>query len=277
MTTAFVLGGGGHLGAHEVGMLRALLERAITPDLVIGTSIGAINGAFLAADPSMATVSRLAAVWASIQDDDVLGSSLFGRLQTLARTRTHTHSNGPLRRLLTEWLPVRTFEELAVPFQCTAASIERAAPTYFSSGELVPAILASSAVPGLLPPVRIGNEHFLDGGIVDSIPLGRALELAASTIYVLQVGRVEQPLTPPTRPWEVALVAFEIARRHRFAADLESVPDGVAVHVLPTGAQLKYNDPSQLRDRGFARTSSRIERSYAAATDYLLAHNLGAG
>lgn len=272
--TAFVLGGGGHLGAHEVGMLRALLERGITPDLVIGTSIGAINGAFVAADPTVASVDVLAGLWTSIQDADVLGGSMFTRLQTFAKTRTHAHSNAGLRRLLERSLPVRTFEQLLVPFQCVAASIERAQPRYFDAGPLAPAILASSAVPGLLPPVEIDGEHFIDGGVVDSIPLGRAVELGARRIFVLQVGRVEQPLSPPRRPWEVALVAFEIARRHRFAGDLERLPDGVVVHVLPTGEALRYNDPSQLRYRDFSQIASRIERSYATAAQYLAEQGL---
>lgn len=273
--TAFVLGGGGHLGAHEVGMLRALLERDIRPDLVIGTSIGAINGAFVAADPSPATVETLAGLWASIQDADVLGGSLFTRLQTFAKTRTHAHSSSGLRRLLEQSLPVQRFADLAVPFQCVAASIERAQPRYFESGPLVPAILASSAVPGLLPPVEIEGEHFIDGGVVDSIPLGRAVELGARRVFVLQVGRVEQPLTPPRRPWEVALVAFEIARRHRFAGDLERLPPGVSVHVLPTGEALRYNDPAQLKYRDFSQIASRIERSYASAAGYLDEQGLG--
>ena len=267
--TAFVLGGGGHLGAHEVGMLRALLERDLTPDLVVGTSIGAINGAMIAGDPTLRTVDRLTELWASIADRDILGGSLFSSMRQLARSGTHVYSNRSLRALLREALPVRAIEDLVVPFQCAAASIERSTAVYFDKGPLLEAVLASSAVPGLLPPVEIDGEHFLDGGLVDSIPLGRAVDLGATEVYVLQVGRVEQPLTVPRKPWEVAMVAFEIARRHRFVRDLDAVPGSVTVHVLPTGEQLRYNDPSQLRYRNFSRTTSRIERSYAAAATYL--------
>ena len=268
-STAFVLGGGGHLGAHEVGMLRALLERDIVPDLVVGTSIGAINGAMVAADPALPTVDRLTALWSSIADRDILGGSLFSSVRQLARSGTHAYSNRSLRALLRETLTVATIEELAVPFQCVAASIERGTAVYFESGPLLDAVLASSAVPGLLPPVEIDGEHYLDGGLVDSIPLGRAVTLGATDVFVLQVGRVEQPLTPPRRPWEVAMVAFEIARRHRFVRDLATVPADVRVHVLPTGEQLRYTDPSQLKYRDFSRTASRIERSHRAAARYL--------
>jgi NTE family protein len=250
-------------------MLRALLERAIVPDLVVGTSVGAMNGAVLAADPTPAAVERLGALWGGIADSDVFGGSLFSQLRTLATTGTHLHRTGPLRRLLEQALPVRSFAELALPFECVAASIERAAPRYFSAGPLVPAILASAAVPGLLPPVEIDGEHFVDGGVVDSIPLGRAVRLGADEVYVLQVGRVEAPLTPPRRPWEVALVAFEISRRTSFTHALAEAPEGVRVHVLPTGAPRRYNDPAQLRYRDFNRTADRIERSYQATSAYL--------
>jgi NTE family protein len=268
--TAFVLGGGGVLGAHEVGMLRALAEAGIHPDLILGTSVGAVNGVFVAADPANA-VERLAEVWRDGVASEAFGGSLFGRVATLARSGTHLHSNEPLRRLLAEQLPVTRIEQLAVPFQCVAASIEQAAAHWFSSGPIVPAVLASAAVPGLLPPVQVGEEHFLDGGLVHSIPVGRAVKLGARTVYVLHVGRIERPLEPPRRPWEVGLVAFEIARRHRFAEDMASLPPGVTVHVLPAGAngQGRGAELAQLRYRDVSRIDAHIERAYVASAAYL--------
>jgi NTE family protein len=266
--TAFVLGGGGLLGASEVGMLRALVEAGIQPDVVVGTSVGAMNGAMLAADPSPRGVELLWRLWQDVDEAGVFNGSLWGRMRNLARSGTHLHPNEPLRELLREYLPVRRIEELAVPFQCVAASIERAAEHWFVEGDLVDAVLASAAVPGLLPPVEVGGEHFFDGGLLNSIPVDRAVALDASEIYVLQVGRIEEPLQPPARPWEVALVAFEIARRHRFASEMAVLPDVVTAHVLPTG------DPiapalSQLRYRDTARVAERIELAYAAAREYL--------
>jgi NTE family protein len=268
---AFVLGGGGVLGAHEVGMLQALAEAGIRPDLILGTSVGALNGVFVAADPDpAAAVPRLDRVWREGAAGEAFRGSLFGRVRTLARSGTHLHTNEPLRRLL-EDLPVSRIEDLAVPFQCVAASIERAAAHWFSSGPIVPAVLASAAVPGLLPPVRVGKEHFFDGGLVHSIPVGRAVKLGARTVYVLHVGRIERPLEPPTRPWEVGLVAFEIARRHRFAEDMAALPRGVTVHVLPAGAEVdgRGADLSQLRYRDASRVEEHIERAYTASSSYL--------
>ena len=266
---AFVLGGGGQLGAHEVGMLRALLERGIAPDLVVGTSIGAINGAAVAAEPTTDAIARLSEVWTRIERSDALDSSIVGRLATLARSRTHLHDNDTLRALLEEALPVRRIEDLAVRFECVAACIETASERWFAEGPLVDAVLASSAVPGILPPVEIGGEHFLDGGIVNSIPVGRAAALGAREIYVLHVGRVEQRLEAPRWPWQVGLVAFEIARRHRFFGDLAALDDDVAVHVMPTGrtsspasfSGLKFGDTSKIPDH--------IARAYEASVRYL--------
>jgi NTE family protein len=272
---AFVLGGGGMLGAAEVGMLRALLERGIRPDLVVGSSVGAVNGAFVAADPTPGGVGELASMWRDLSAADVFGGSLVRRLGTAVRTRTHLHGRGPLRRLLQQGLPVRTIEDLPVRFQCVAASIERAAEHWFSDGPLVDALVASCAVPGVFAPARVGDEHFYDGGLVNSIPMGRALALGASTVYVLHVGRIEQPLEPPSAPWEVGMVAFEIARRHRFASDLRSVPAEVTVHVLPAGegAAPRYNDLRGLNYRAASALSARIEGAYTATSAYLDLHH----
>jgi len=278
VSIAFVLGGGGGpLGAHEVGMLRALIERGIRPDLVLGTSVGAINGVAVAADPSPAGIERLTEMWSAIDRSDVFGGSVLGRLATLARTRTHLHDGESLRALLTDGLPVGRIEELAVPFQCVAACIERASEHWFDAGPVVDAVLASAAVPGLLPPVAIGGEHFIDGGIVNSIPVTRAIELGATQVFVLHVGQLDRPLAPPRWPWEVALVAFEIARRHRFIGDLAALPEGVEVHVLPTGQQdpPRYTDLSQFRYRDTAHVQERIARAGAASARYLEDQELG--
>jgi NTE family protein len=269
--TAFVLGGGANLGAHEVGMLRALFEAGIRPDLVIGTSVGAVNAAVVAASPAPAAVGKLEALWIGLGRHGVFGASLRDRLGTAVRSRTHLYANQPLRALLEASVPVRRIEDLQLPFQCVAASIERSMDHWFTEGPVIDAVLASCAVPGLLPPVEIGGEHFLDGGLVDSIPVGRAAALGARIIYVLQVGRIERPLRVPRQPWEVAAVAFEIARRHRFVRSMADLPRDVTVHVLPTGTPSPdYADIRQhLQYRNASLTRSRIEAAYRASSHYL--------
>lgn len=270
MTTAFVLGGGGVLGAVEVGMLRALLERGIEPDLVLGTSVGALNGAMVARRPDVEVIDKLTELWRSA---GAAGGEMYGDrpLRTVRRamaTGTHLWSAKPLRQALADELGELTFEELPVRFQVCAASIERAAEHWFDSGRVVDAVVASAAVPGLLPPAKVGDEHYLDGGIVNSIPLGRAVALGASRVFVLQVGRIDRPLSVPRRPWEVARVSFEIARRHRFNRELEELPASVQAHVLPArGTSTK--DDTLLGSRDFAGVQERIDRTYEACAAYL--------
>jgi len=267
---AFVLGGGGVHGAAEVGMLSALLDGGVRPDLVVGTSVGALNGAVIAADPTAAGIERLTALWSDVGHRDVFGGSLLGKTATLVRTRTHLQPHDPLRRLLTAEFGEAVIEDFPVPFQCVAASIERATEHWFDAGPVVDAVLASCAVPGLLAPVRIGDEHFLDGGLVDSIPVGRAVALGAREVYVLHVGRVDSPLHPPRRPWEVGLVAFEIARRHRYTTTMAALPADVAVHVLPTGREpIHFTDLRQYRYRNLAAVPDVVSAARAASAAYL--------
>ena len=267
---AFVLGGGGMLGAAEVGMARALLEAGVCPDLVCGTSVGAINGAAIAADPTPDGIKRLLAIWDTLGDGGVLDDSLIRRVAEVIRHRTSLHGNETLRRLLRDRLPVQRFEDLVVPFECVAASIEGAREHWFSTGDLIEPILASCALPGVFPPVSIGDEHFFDGGLVNSIPLERAVARGADTVWVLHVGRLEEELAAPRFLWQVAFVAFEISRRHRFHSDLERVGAGVTVHVLPTGMpQRPAATWSNLRYRDTGRIARRAELAYDATRGYL--------
>jgi NTE family protein len=264
--SAIVLGGGGVFGATQVGMLRALLESGFAPDMVIGTSVGALNGAAIAANPTTAGVDVLADLWSSLGQTGMFTENVLARASTLARYRTHVYSPAPLRTLLASHLPA-TFADLTIPFQCVAASIERSVAHWFSAGNLIDAVMASCAVPGLLPPVVIDGEHFLDGGLVHSIPVGRALALGATEIYVLHVGRIEQPLAAPRSLWDVCLISFEVARRHRFVEEMAGLPADVRVHVLPSGEERM--PLVSMRYRHAKAAAARMQRGYEAATEYL--------
>ncbi|MGH3899545.1 MAG: patatin-like phospholipase family protein [Pseudonocardiaceae bacterium] len=269
--TAIVLGGGGVLGAVQVGMLRALVEIGVRPDMVLGTSIGALNGAVLAALPPDEVADRLDALWRSPEAQALFAAGTVRRLREFARSGVAAHPAGPLRRAVIAVLGDRRIEDLPVRFTCCAARIEDAAEHWFDRGPVVDAVLASAAVPGLLPPAVVDGRHYLDGGLVNSIPLGRAVELGADRVFVLQVGRVDQPLRPPRRPWEVALVAFEIARRHRYARDLATVGDDIEVHVLPAGegGAPRWDSRAALRYRDVAGATNRIAAAHRASAEYL--------
>lgn len=250
-------------------MLRALLERDIVPDLIVGTSIGAINGAAVAAEPTIAVIETLETLWKDSAGSGIFTGSMLRRARTLTRSRTHLHDLGPLRALLRRSYPVQRIEDLRVPFQCVAACIETASEHWFEKGSLVDAICASSAVPGLLPTVEIGGRHFYDGGLVNSIPVDRAVALGATQIFVLQVGRIEQALSPPQGPLEVAVVAFEIARRHRFIRGLGELPGSVEAHVLPSGDPPSTKARAQLRYSDTSRIPARIAQAHSATARYL--------
>lgn len=249
-----------------MGMLKALAERGITPDLVVGSSVGALNGAFVAARPGAETVEQMVEAWRGLTGRGVFGGSLAGQIGNLVRHGTYLHDNSGLRRVLEDNLGDVEFADLEVAFHCVAACIETASPRWFSEGRVVPAVLASCAVPGLLPAVEIGGEHFLDGGLVRSVPIGRAVAMGARRVFVLQVGRLERPLAPPRRPWEVALVSFEIARRHHFQEEVANLDGEVELHVLPSGSRAgavswRYRDGSSV--------PGRIESAYDASSRYL--------
>jgi NTE family protein len=223
----------------------------------------------IARQPDLDVIERMTDLWSTAgRDSTGYGDRTLRSVRRAISTGTHLYSAKPLTQRLREEFGETLIEDLPVRFQVCAASIERAAEHWFESGPVVDAVIASAAVPGLLPPARVNGEHYLDGGIVNSIPLGRAVSLGATTVYVLQVGRIDRPLTPPKRPWEVARVSFEIARRHRFRRELEELPEGVEAHVLPARGT-SARDDTLWGTRDFSSVRARIDETYAAASDYL--------
>lgn len=258
-----MLSGGGNLGAVQVGMLRALAERGIHADLVLGSSVGALNGAAYAADPSLAGIERLERTWLGLRGkDDVMPSSSWLPLtaQFVRRKGGATHKNDGLQALIDSALgPLRDFESLTVPFQCVVTDIEAAEPVWFAEGpRLKEAVLASSALPAVYPPVVIDGVRYLDGAIVDDVPIARAVQLGATEVYVLTVGALDRPWSEPKRPLDMAIQAYWILRRYRYKQVLRSVPPDVAVHVLPTG------DPPSIRFDDFTRTGELMQSSHLA-------------
>ena len=266
---AFVLGGGGVLGAVEVGMLRALFRAGIQPDLVIGTSIGAVNGALVAADPSEAVTDRLVRLWASPEASEVYGDSVARQLRRFA-ARTHLHSPRPLRRLLERELGEETtFADLRVPFRCCAANIERAAEHWFDSGPVVPAVLASRlrARAAAAGPDRRRALHRRRDRQLD--PDRRGGRGRRRRIFVLQVGRIERPLTPAP-----AAVGDRAGRvRDRPAAPVRPRDGGAARR--GGGARAAHRRAESPRDdtpwayRDMAAVGRRISRAYTASRRYL--------
>jgi NTE family protein len=260
---AAVLSGGGNHGAVQVGMLRSLVEHGIQPDLVLGCSIGALNGAAFAQDPTLSGIARLEELWRGLDEAGIMPSGWLPNAVALARRGEAIQSNDGLRGLLEGMLRLETFEELPVRFQCVATDVVGVREAWFSSGPLVDPILASAALPAVLPSVEIDGVRYLDGAIVNDVPISRAVELGAETIYVLHCGTIDRPRPEPKRPLDVAIQAYWVARHHRFKRDLETLPLGVEAIVLPTG------DTQSLRFNDFTHSAEMIRRSYAATDRFL--------
>ncbi len=260
---AMVLSGGGNHGAVQVGMLRSLVEHDIAPELVLGCSIGALNGVAYAQDPTIGGVARLEELWVGLGTDGMLPSGWFPNAVALARKGEAIHTNDRLRGLLHGLLRVGTFAELAVPFQCVATDVSGVREAWFSTGSLIDPILASAALPAVLPAVEIDGVRYLDGAIVNDVPISRAAALGASTIYVLHCGTVDRPRPEPKRPLDVAVQAYWVARHHRFKRDLEALPEGVEAIVLPIGQTrtLRFND--------FTQSGEMIAAAHAATSRFL--------
>jgi NTE family protein len=191
MTTAWILPGGASFGAVPVGVAEALLAADRRPDFLIGASIGALNAAWLAADPSPHRAADLRRIWLGLRRADVLPLRPVPIVAGLTGLRRHMIDNDRLSRWLRRTLPYELIEDAAVPLTVTASDLVAAQPVYLERGDVVQALLASSAIPGVLPPVRIGDRWLVDGWIMANAPLSWAAAKGADTVYVLPCGGVE--------------------------------------------------------------------------------------
>jgi len=230
--TAFVLSGGGNQGVSQVGMLRALLERGIVPDVVIGTSVGALNGAVVATDPVVSQIDHLEEVWAGLTSEQVFPGGTLRRAWNLLRRDDHLISNEGLREMIDGSLIADTFGKLSVPLRVVTADIRSGAELVFAAGDLRPALLASAALPGIYPPVRIGDAVLVDGAIVNLVPISHALAGPIDRIFVLDVS---DPMNdrPIRSPLDVVVRSVAISRDQRFELELQWVPPEVELVVLP--------------------------------------------
>jgi NTE family protein len=252
-TVAFVLQGGGSLCASQVGMLRALTQAGIRPDLVVGSSAGALNGAAFAADPSIDGIDRLEALWMRLKRRHVAPLSL----RTLARAALGRSeaavSNEALGQVLRSAVAVGRLEEAAVPVHAVATDSETGAAVVLSRGEVVPALLASAAFPGLYAPVRMGKHLLIDGGVSADLPVLQAEGLGATTMYVLPAAVTKQAGYPA----HAALVAVSRAlgqildeRERRDIAAIRGSVHRLPTVTTPVASLIDFRDTRRLVQAG---------------------------
>jgi len=261
----FVLSGGANLGSIHVGMLRALLEADIKPDLIVGTSIGAVNAAYLAADPSLDQVERLREMWCSVRARDVFPLNPFASIRSLTRQGSLFPSSS-WRRFLTERIPYERIEEAAVPLRITATDYGDGRSVVLDSGSVVDAVLASTALPGIFPPHQIGDSCYLDGAVSDQLPLKVAIDAGVHTIYVMAVS---VPSPPPDRrsPGGILRHSVTILLFPRIRLDAMGLPGEQAklriVQVPSVKAQVSLWDMS--------RHNELTDAAYDATAEFLAA------
>lgn len=180
---AFVLSGGGSLGAMQAGQLLALFEAGITPDLVIGVSAGALNGAAIAYDPSIAAAEQLATIWQSLDRDYIFRGSRVERAWHVLRGHPNLYRSDGLVDLVNRFLPVNNLSELSTPFEACTVNIDDARLDFHSTGDPRKVLVASASLPGVFKPVVINGSRHVDGGIASTLPVHRAHELGATTIF----------------------------------------------------------------------------------------------
>lgn len=243
---AFVLGGGGSRGAAQVGMLAALLERGITPNRIYGASVGAINAASFSGDPTLQGVDRLAHTWLGLDADAVFPRGRFFGPWQFLQSRSAVHDALGVRALITAGLRYEHLQDSPIPIEVVATVLGTGEERWFREGPALPALLASAAIPGVLPPVNIDGEVLIDGGVVNNVPISQAIKNGATTIYVLLCGPLH-PRTPyPKRPIEAIFAAGALARAARFPRELADLPPGVSVVVFSPGSEgSDYRDFSQ--------------------------------
>ncbi|TWP47575.1 patatin-like phospholipase family protein [Lentzea tibetensis] len=262
MTTAFVLAGGGSLGAVEVGMLAALEDADVRPDLVVGTSVGAVNAAWLG---SGAAVGGLIEVWNSLSRNDIFPIRPVRGLLGFVGLRDHLVPNTGLRRLLRRNLSYERLEDAVIGVHVGAADVLSGAEVLLSTGDAIEAVLASTAVPGVFPPVLIDDRHLVDGGAVNNTPVSHAVALGADPVWVLPTGYACALPAPPSSALGMALQALTLLVNHRLALDVERYADAVTLRVVPTLCPL-HTSPAD-----FSQSRELIDRAREQTREWLAA------
>jgi NTE family protein len=260
MTTAFVLSGGASLGAVQVGMLQALSDAGVVADLLVGSSVGAINAAWVAGHPGPESLDTLAEIWRGLRRSTVFPvNPLLGAAAVMGQ-RNHFVSSDGLRSLLERYLPFRRLEEARIPLHVVATDLVTGRGVVLSRGAAIPALMASAAIPAVFPSVRIGGRILIDGGVADYAPISQAVALGSDRIYVLPAAHACALASPPRSAVAMALHSLNLMIESRMAADAERLYGEVELHVLP------HPCPLSVSPADFSHAGELIERAHQTAT-----------
>jgi NTE family protein len=259
----YVFGGGGSLGAMQVGMLQALAEQDITPDVVIGTSVGSVNGAVVALEPDSAA-NHLSHLWARMTRERVFPGGLLAQARTLQHTKTNLFPSTGLAAVITDFLGADiTFADLTLPFAAIATDIATARPHVLHEGHVQQALLASAAIPGIFPPVQLGPLRLYDGGLVANVPMRQAVAMGARSLIVLDCYFPGRLPGPPGTIAEVLFYTMMVTTRSQAALEAPLVAADVPVIYVPGP------EPQPVSPLDFRQTGMLIEAAYETTRSFL--------
>jgi NTE family protein len=267
--TALVLAGGGIRGAVQIGMLQVLAEHGFVPDRIYGSSVGAINGAAFAGDPTREGVERMTETWLSLTRDSVYPQSRLHGPWLYFQQRDSVYANSGLRKIVEGGITYERLEDAVVPVEVVATSLTDGQEHWFTYGPVPEAVLASAAIPAIFPPVEIDGDRYIDGGVVDNVPIRRAIESGATRIVVLLCTPPVYAPAPTKRPVEAILNALLISINARFARDLGQLPPGVEV-IVCSGSEF---GPRDFDD--FSSTEALIAQGRAEASEVVRRYGIG--
>lgn len=264
MTTAFVLSGGGSLGSVQVGMLQALSERGVQPDLLVGTSAGAINAAYVAGHGTgREALDDLAAVGRGLRRKEVFPLAPLRNLLALAGVRPSLCSNRNLGRILDAHVPFERLEDATIPLHVVTTNLLSGEEVLLSTGDAVSAVLASATIPGVFPAIEREGLVLVDGGVANNAAVSQAVALGADEVYVLPAGFACALAAPPRSALAAAVQALTLLIQQRLIADVAHYSRDAHIKVLPPLC------PLAVPATDFGHAGELIDRSRQATRSWL--------
>jgi NTE family protein len=264
VSRAFVLSGGASLGAVQVGMLEALFERGIAPDVIVGSSAGAINAAFIASrEPTVQTARELGAVWRGLNRGSIFPLNPVTGLLGFVGRGTHVVPSGNLRRLIERHAGFDRLEDARVPLHVIVTDLLSGRELRLSTGPAVDAVMASAAIPGVFAPVSVDGDLLIDGGVCDNTPISHAIELGAEEIYVLPTGFSCDLDAPPRAALNMLLHAMSVMLAQRLYVEIELYRERARVIVLPPPC------PQHVQPIDFSHAGELMDRALAESRTFL--------
>lgn len=268
--TAFVFAGGGSFGAIQVGMLHSLVAHGISADMVVGSSVGALNGAFYAGDPTLKGVEKLGDIWRGLTRQDVFPMSWRTVLSFLWR-RDFLISHDGIRKLIDDHIPYRNLQDARVPVHIVTTDLISGDSIVLSEGSTSQAIVASTAIPGAFAPIHYKDYYLADGAISSNTPIQVAVRKGARRLIILPTGHACATQAPPIGAVANALHALTLLIARQLVSELESLDPDVEYFVVPPLCPL-VGSPYD-----FSRTADHITRAIETTDAWLAQHGLQEG